>query len=109
MIDEFRRGASLGAERLSGRVSRVWFQAGEATIFDYSDRAAPGNAEPAIAVNALHADMMIGHHVSLPVLMRMPLHHRGWAGGPDPDSVTAYSNSFWRTTVQVFVRIGSGK
>ena len=60
MIDEFRRGAALGAERLPGRVRRVGFEAGEAALFDDRDGAASRDAEPAKGVDPLHP-VVIGH------------------------------------------------
>ena len=53
MIDEFRRGAAFGAERLAGRVRGIGFEPREAAVFDHGDAAASGDAEPAITVNAL--------------------------------------------------------
>jgi hypothetical protein len=53
MIDELRRRAPLGAERLTGRVRRIGFQAGEAAILDDADGAASGDAKGAISMNAL--------------------------------------------------------
>jgi hypothetical protein len=71
MIDQFRRGAALGAQRLPGRVRGIGFEAGEAAVFDGRDGAAPGDAQPAIGVNALHAGM-IGHGFSPPVVNCVP-------------------------------------
>ena len=69
MIDEFRRRPALGADRLPGRVRWVGVEPGEAAIFDRRHRAAAGDAEPAIAVDALRAGV-ISHDISLPSAYR---------------------------------------
>ena len=58
MIDEFRRRPPLGAERLPGRVRWVGVQPGEAAILYRRHRAAAGDAEAAIAVDALRAGVI---------------------------------------------------
>jgi hypothetical protein len=55
MIDELRCRAALGAERLARRVRGIGLETGEAALFDHGDAAASGDAQPAIAVNALRA------------------------------------------------------
>src|SRR6516164_7572871 len=62
MIDEFRGGAAFGAERLAGRMCGIGFEAGEAAVFHDRDCTAPGDAQPAIAVNALQAGV-ISHRI----------------------------------------------
>src|SRR5215469_13604846 len=62
MIDEFRGGAAFGAERLAGRMCGIGFEAGEAAVFHDCDCTAPGDAQPAIAVNALQAGV-ISHRI----------------------------------------------
>ena len=47
VIDQFRRGASLGAERLTGRVRRVGLERDEAAVLDRRDGAAARDAEGA--------------------------------------------------------------
>jgi hypothetical protein len=58
MIDEFRRGAAFGAERLAGRMRGIGFEAGEGPVFHDHDGAAPGDAEPAVAASALRAGVI---------------------------------------------------
>src|SRR5215472_16635133 len=55
MINELRPSAAFGTQRLAGRVARVGFEAGETAVFDHDDAATSGNAQPAIAVNAVRA------------------------------------------------------
>ena len=69
VIDEFRRRPPLGADRLPGRVRRVGVKPGEAAIFHRRHRAAAGDAEAAIAVDALYAGV-ISHDISLPSAYR---------------------------------------
>jgi hypothetical protein len=38
MIDEFRRRAAFGAQRLACRMRGIVFQSGEAATFDHRDR-----------------------------------------------------------------------
>jgi hypothetical protein len=64
VVNEFRRGATLGAQRLAGGVHGMGFEAREAAVFDDSDAAASGDAQRAIAMNALRAGG-IGHGVLL--------------------------------------------
>ena len=52
VIDQLRRGAALGAERLAGRVRGIGIEPREAAVLDHRDAAAACDAEPAIAVNA---------------------------------------------------------
>ena len=60
MIDELRRGAALGAERLPGWMGGIGIEASEAAIFDRCHRAAAGDAQPAIAMD-LMGTCAIGH------------------------------------------------
>lgn len=55
MVDELRRSAALGAQRLAGRVFWIGFETGEPAMLHDRDRAASGDAKPAIRVNAPHA------------------------------------------------------
>src|SRR6266700_695401 len=54
-----------------GRVRGIVFETSEAPVFDHSNAAASGDAEPAIAVNTLRAGR-IGHSILLPVVKRVP-------------------------------------
>jgi hypothetical protein len=58
MIDQFRPRPSLRAERLPGRMRGVGVKPGEAAIFDRRHRAAAGDAEATIAVDALRAGVL---------------------------------------------------
>src|SRR5262249_28327639 len=53
VVDEFRRCLPLGAERLPGRVRGVRFQRHEAAVLDDGDRAAPRDAQRAVAADPL--------------------------------------------------------
>ena len=55
VVDEFRCGATLGAERLTSRVSRIRLEAREMAVLDHRDCAASRNAERAIGMNAVRA------------------------------------------------------
>ena len=63
MIDEFRRRAAFGAQRLACRMRGIVFQSGEAATFDHRDRAAAGDTEPAIDAEALRS-VVLGHTVA---------------------------------------------
>jgi hypothetical protein len=64
MIHKFRARAPLGADRLPGRVRRIGVEPDETTIFDRCHRAAAGDAEATITVDALRASA-IGHAIEL--------------------------------------------
>jgi hypothetical protein len=72
MVNEFRRSAAFGAQRLAGRMRRVGFEAGEAAVFNHCDAAAPGDAQSAVAVDPLRV-CGIGHRLLLPVTECRPI------------------------------------
>src|SRR5215471_7758834 len=63
MVDELRRCASLGAERLTGRMTGIGVEVGEAPILDNRYGAAARDTEAAISMNAADA-AAIGRHAA---------------------------------------------
>src|SRR5689334_1243998 len=89
MVDKFRRGAALGAERLTSGVRRIGFKADEAAVLDDRDRAATGDAQSAIGVNTLCG--LIGHRQFSLSRRRSRWH---WAHCPSSPSHNLHENAF---------------
>jgi hypothetical protein len=56
MVDELRRRPALRADGLAGRMRGVGLERDEAAVLDHRDGAAAGDAERAVALDALDHD-----------------------------------------------------
>jgi len=63
-VDQLRRGATLCAQRLAGRVRRVWLQGDETVAFHDSDRAAMRPTQRAVALNPFGSRVAGDHHAT---------------------------------------------
>src|SRR5712692_8656707 len=66
VVDQLRRGSSLGAQRLAGWVRWIRLQSDETAVLDDGDRATPRGTQRAVALNPLDGGSLGGHDGTLP-------------------------------------------